>query len=44
LHNVLLGHHTFEAWDVSPYVYCYGSVTREIFSGVNSVTILVYTH
>ena len=44
LHNVLLGPHTFEAWDVSPYVYCYGSVIREIFSGVNSVTIPVYTH
>ena len=44
LHNVLLGPHTFEAWDVSPYVYCYGSVTQEISSGVNYVTIPVYTH
>ena len=44
LYNVLLGPHTFEAWDVSPYVYCYGFVTREIFSGVNSVTIPVVFH
>jgi len=43
LRNVLLGSHTFEAWDVSPDVYCYGSVTEEIFSGVNDVTIPVYT-
>jgi len=44
LYNVLLGPHTFEAWDVSPYVYCYGFVTREIFSGVNYVTIPVVFH
>ena len=42
LEKVLLGDHTFEAWDVSPDVYCYGSVTQEIFSGINYVTILVY--
>jgi len=44
LYNVSLGYHTFEAKDVSPYVYCYGSVTREISSGVNPVTIPVYTY
>jgi len=44
LYNILLGPHTFEAWDVSPNVYCYGIVTREISSGVNNVTIPVYTH
>ena len=44
LYNVLLGYHTFVANDVSPYVSCYGSVTREIFSGANSVTIPVYTY
>jgi len=44
LRNVLLGSHTFEAWDVSPDVYCYGSVTQPIFSGINSVTIPVYTY
>jgi len=44
LYNVLLGYHTFEAKDVSPYVYCYGSVTREISPGVNSVTIPVVFH
>ena len=43
LYNVLIGYHTFEAKDVY-YVYCYGSVFQEIFSGTNSVTILVYTH
>jgi len=43
LHNVLLGYHTFEAKDVY-YVYYYGSVTREISSGVNHVTILVYNY
>jgi hypothetical protein len=44
LYNILLGSHTFEAWDISPYVYCYGSVPREIFSGINYVTIPVFTH
>lgn len=44
LYNVLLGSHTFEARDVN-YMYCYGSVTKEISSsGVNYVTIPVYTH
>jgi len=43
LHNVLLGTHTFEARDVN-YVYCYGSVTQEISSEVNYVTIPVYTY
>ncbi len=43
LYNVLIGYHTFEAKNVY-YVYCYGSVTREISSGVNYVTIPVYTH
>jgi len=43
LYNVLLGNHTFEARDVS-YVYCYGSVPREISSGVNYVTIPVYAY
>jgi hypothetical protein len=43
LYNVLLGYHTFEARDVY-YVSCYGSVTQEIFSGVNYVTIPVYTY
>ncbi len=41
--EVLLGDHTFEARDVYN-VYCYGFVTREIFSGVNSVTIPVVFH
>lgn len=44
LQKVLLGDHTFEAWDVSPNVYCYGFVTQGIVSGVNYVTILVYTY
>jgi hypothetical protein len=44
LYNVLLGYHTFEARDVSTYVYCYGSVTQEISSGINYVTIPVYTY
>jgi len=44
IYNVLLGPHTFEAKDVSPYVYCYGFVTREISSRVNHVTIPVYTY
>ena len=42
--NVSAGTYFFEAKDVSPNVYCYGSVTQEIFSGVNSVTIPVYTY
>ncbi|MBU4313247.1 MAG: hypothetical protein KJ821_00410 [Actinobacteria bacterium] len=43
LKEVLLGDHTFEARDVYN-VYCYGFVTREIFSGVNYVTIPVVFH
>ena len=43
LQKVLLGNHTFEARDVS-YVYCYGSVSEKIVSGVNNVTISVYTY
>ena len=45
LQKVLLGDHTFEAWDVSPnvYCYCYGFVSQVIVSGVNDVTIPVYT-
>jgi len=42
--SVPVGTHFFEAKDVSPYVNCYGSVTREISSGVNYVTIPVYTY
>jgi len=44
LRNVLLGSHTFEAKDVSPNVYCYGSVTQQISSGTNHITIPVYTY
>jgi len=44
LNNVLLGPHVFEARDVSIYVYCYGSVPQQIFSGLNYVTIPVYTY
>jgi hypothetical protein len=43
LHEVSLGYHTFEARDVY-YVYCYGFVTQEIFSGVNNITIPVEFH
>jgi len=42
LRKVSLGYHTFSAEDV--YDVYYGSVTREISSGVNHVTIPVYTH
>jgi len=46
LQKVSLGNHTFEAWDVSPdvYCYCYGFVSQVIVSGVNDVTIIVYTY
>jgi len=44
LYNVLLGPHIFEARDVSSYAYYYGSVTREISSRVNYVTIPVVFH
>jgi hypothetical protein len=44
LHEVSLEYHTFEARDVSPYVYCYGSVTQRIYSGTNYVTIYVSTY
>ena len=43
LQKVSLINHIFEARDVD-YVYCYGSVSQEISSGVNHVTIPVYTH
>jgi len=43
LRKVSLGYHTFEAKDVY-YVYYYGSVTQEISSGINRVTIPVYTY
>jgi len=43
LQKVSLINHIFEARDVD-YVYCYGSVSQEISSGVNSVTIPVYTY
>jgi len=42
LRKVSLGYHTFEAEDV--YDAYYGSVPREISSGVNYVTIPVYAY
>jgi len=39
--KVSLGYHTFEAKDVNN-VYYRGSITQEIFSGTNYVTIPVY--
>jgi len=42
--SVPVGTYFFKAKDVSPYVNCYGYVTREISSGVNYVTIPVYTY
>jgi len=44
IRNVSVETHFFEAEDVSLDVYCYGSVTREISSGTNYVTIPVYTY
>jgi len=43
LQKVSLINHIFEARDVD-YVYCYGSVSQEILSRVNHVTIPVVFH